>query len=319
MADQHGSLPAPVGERLLARESQVLQLPNGCLVLFSHHEELGPQTVVKVDERLVSTAHHPVLAEALDHLRQQLLPVRHRPDQLGLGRDQGGEKPLAGVDEGTAQLPPPLPAGQPGVLLAGEELDELPDDGLGGHREGGGELLTASQEELGVERLQQGQRLGQTVYKQITGQLAHQLAECRHGDPPQESCRLPVFSPLEESQDPLESQPGRDISNAQARQLSAPTALAAVGELRSGAGLGVRDLLRDLLPLGQSASLTSLLKPGPGNILGRPVGLLETLGAELGGTIELGGGELEGQRHGAIAGGQNTSPGVLRHWVVVVR
>ena len=177
MADQDGSLPAPVGERLLARESQVLQLPNGCLVLFSHHEELRPQTVVKVDERLVSTAHHPVLAEALDHLGQQFLPVRHRPDQLGLRCDEGGEEPLAGVDEGPAQLPPPLPAGQPGVLLPGKELDELPDDGLGGDGDGGGELLPASQEELGVERLQQGQRLGQAVNKQVTGQLADQLTE----------------------------------------------------------------------------------------------------------------------------------------------
>ena len=112
MTDQHRSLTAPVSERFLAGERQVLQLTNGCLVLFSHHQELGPQTVVEVDERLVGAAHHTVLAEALNHLRQQLLPVRHRPDELGLRRDEGGEEPLAGVDEGAAQLPPTANRGQ---------------------------------------------------------------------------------------------------------------------------------------------------------------------------------------------------------------
>ena len=40
------------------------------------------------------------------HLGEELLPVCHGPDELGLGGDEAGEQPLAGVDEGAAQLPP---------------------------------------------------------------------------------------------------------------------------------------------------------------------------------------------------------------------
>ena len=40
------------------------------------------------------------------HLGEEFLPVCHGPDELGLGGDEAGEQPLAGVDEGPAQLPP---------------------------------------------------------------------------------------------------------------------------------------------------------------------------------------------------------------------
>ena len=46
------------------------------------------------------------------HLGEELLPVRHCPDELGLGGDEAGEQPLAGVDEGAAQLPPTANRGQ---------------------------------------------------------------------------------------------------------------------------------------------------------------------------------------------------------------
>ena len=49
---------------------------------------------------------------------------------------------------------PALPAGQALVLLSGEELDQLPDHGLRGHGQGGGELLPRpGEEQLGVQRL----------------------------------------------------------------------------------------------------------------------------------------------------------------------
>ena len=40
------------------------------------------------------------------HLGEELLPVCHGSDELGLGGDEAGQQPLAGVDEGPAQLPP---------------------------------------------------------------------------------------------------------------------------------------------------------------------------------------------------------------------
>ena len=46
------------------------------------------------------------------HLGEELLPVCHGPDELGLGGDEAGEQPLAGVDEGAAQLPPAANRGQ---------------------------------------------------------------------------------------------------------------------------------------------------------------------------------------------------------------
>ena len=49
----------------------------------------------------------------------------------------------------------------PDYYLASEELDELPDDSLWRDTEGGRQLLAAGQEQLGVERLQHWQGLGQ--------------------------------------------------------------------------------------------------------------------------------------------------------------
>ena len=92
---------------------------------------------------------------------------------------------------------PALPAGQALVLLSGEELDQLPDHGLRGHGQGGGQLLPRpGEEQLGVQRLQQGQTLRQTVHKHIGGELGDQLSEGGHGDTLEEGCGLPVIASL---------------------------------------------------------------------------------------------------------------------------
>ena len=58
------------------------------------------QSIPSISQILILHCHFII------HLGEELLPVCHGPDKLGLGGDEAGEQPLAGVDEGPAQLPP---------------------------------------------------------------------------------------------------------------------------------------------------------------------------------------------------------------------
>ena len=101
------------------------------------------------------------------------------------------------LDIVTPKSSPSLPAGQALVLLSCKELDQLPDHGLRGHGQGGGQLLPRpGEEQLGVQRLQQGQTLRQTVHKHIGGELGDQLSEGGHGDTLEERSGLPVIASL---------------------------------------------------------------------------------------------------------------------------
>ena len=54
----------------------MLQLDDGRLVLILDGEKLLLETIVKVDQTLVSTAHHPMLSQTLNNLNIET--VRHQ-------------------------------------------------------------------------------------------------------------------------------------------------------------------------------------------------------------------------------------------------
>ena len=112
-----------------------------------------------------------------------------------------------------------------GDHLAGEKLDELPDDCLWRDRERGGQLLAPGQEQLGVESLQHGQALGQRLHEQVGGQVGQDLSEGGDGEPVQEGGRLPLLPSLKESQDPLKGESWRHVRDGETRHLTASSHL----------------------------------------------------------------------------------------------
>ena len=104
--------------------------------------------------------------------------------------------------------------------LAGEELDQLPDDGLWRDGDGGGQLLAPGQEQLGVECLQHWQALWQGLDEEVGGQVGQDLPEGGDGEAVEKGGGLPLFASLEEREDPLQGEPWRHVRDRETRHLT---------------------------------------------------------------------------------------------------